>query len=117
MAITFDPKKILFESDTTSFLKLGEHAAEAKLSLSKFKLAKYQKIEEIWGTLGWAKDRKLEVRGKITLSRTGGGDSYAGITKEIAQLLVAQNVEIAKISQIKQRFIDLNDVVFKDDPK
>lgn len=116
MAITFKPKEILFESETMNFIQLGENAGESLLSEAQFKLAKYQKINEIWGTLGWADNRKLELSGEITISKNGG-PSHEGITKEIAELLQVQNVEIDEISQIKERFIDLNSLVFKNAPK
>lgn len=115
MALEFNLKEIAFESKEYSFLKIGGEAKSDKLSVYDFKNSKYKKIEEIWGTLGWANDKFLAANGKIKFSEYGNF-RHKGVTKETAELLKEQNVEIHDQSDIKERFIDLSEIEFLNVP-
>ena len=115
MDLKFKPSEISFESGEYSFLKIGGSAGSDELDIYDFKNAKYKKIEKIWGTLGWANDKQLAATGKIKFSEFGNFDHH-GITKETVDLLRDQNVEIHDCSDIKERFIDLSEIVFLNVP-
>lgn len=108
--------KVTFEKDGYSFIKIGKEADLDVLNTEDFRNSKYKKIDAIWGTLGWADDRKLSAKGDIQFSIEGNTE-HRGVTKEIASLLQAQNVEVKTPESIKERFVDLSKVQFGNLPK
>jgi hypothetical protein len=115
MALNFDLNEITFEQQGYSFLKIGEEAKTGDFDINDFKNSKYKKIDKIWGTLGWADDKHLAASGNITFSETGNFD-HEGVTKETADLLKQQNVEILDYSDICERFIDFSEITFLNIP-
>ncbi|PHR48045.1 MAG: hypothetical protein COA32_05830 [Fluviicola sp.] len=116
MALNFNLNEITFEHQEYSFLKIGGEAKSTKLGIYDFKKSKYKKINEIWGTLGWANDKHLVASGKIKFSEQGNID-HKGVTKETVDLLKEQNVEIEKYSDIRERFIDFSAITFLNIPE
>ena len=115
MALQFDLNQILFEQEDFSFFKIGKEATSNALQARDFKNSKYKKINQIWGTLGWANDKPLVTSGKIKFSENGNID-HKGVTKETVELLKEQNVEIEEFSDIRERFIDLSEINFQNIP-
>ena len=116
MALKHRMSSVTFESDGLSFLKIGKEATLDTVSLDDFKNSKYKKIDKIWGTLGWANDNPLEATGTVEFSQDGNFE-HRGITAQITELLNAQNVEIGAPNEIRERFIDLSTINFKNIPK
>lgn len=116
MALNFDLNEITFEHQEYSFLKIGGEAKTKVLEINDFKKSKYKKINEIWGTLGWADDKHLAATGKIKFSEHGNID-HKGVTKETVDLIKEQNVEIENYSEIKERFIDFSEIEFLNVPE
>lgn len=115
MATSFQFNDIRFESEQYSFLKIGEHADTVDLPLQAFKNSRYRKINELWGTLGWADDRPLIGSGSISFSRVGNTE-HRGVTAEMVELLLAQNVEIDSVKDVRERFIDLSQLQVENVP-
>lgn len=116
MALNFELNEITFEHQEYSFLKIGGEAKTTTLGINDFKKSKYKKINEIWGTLGWANDKHLAATGTIKFSEYGNTD-HQGVTKETVDLIKEQNVEIENESDIRERFIDFSEIEFLNVPE
>ncbi len=116
MALKFRIKDIAFNKAKHSFLKIGAQAKEDILSIANFRAAKKEVREGFWGTLGWADDRPLSATGNIVFSENGT-DSHRGVTKELANIIMAQNPDVQDPKDIRERFISLSEAKFQNLPK
>jgi hypothetical protein len=116
MALSFKIKEIAFNKKDYSFLQIGALAKKNDFTIQDFKLSKKEKIDGLWGTLGWADDRPLTASGEINFSENGC-DTHRGVTKELAEIIMKQNPDVQDVSQIRERFIDLSSVEFKNLPR
>lgn len=115
MALSFSIKDIAFNKKKYSFLQIGAKAVKNELTVENFSLSKKEKIDALWGTLGWADNRPFTAKGNIVFSENGNLE-HRGVTKELAEILVKQNPDISDLSQIRERFIDLSAVEFQNLP-
>lgn len=115
MALEFNIADIHFNEQKLDFLKIGPLAKSDEVTLSEFKASKSEKIDGLWGTLGWADDRPVLASGTIFFSENGTL-AHRGVTKELAQFIRDQNPDIENLSDIRERFIDLSTCQFHDVP-
>ena len=116
MAITQALNQIRYQLDDSEFLQIGDINALNQLTDEKFKLSKFNKISEIWGTLGWLNNQSIEGQGEVTFSKDGNY-THRGITKEIASILIDQNIEVKSPKDIRERFISLTNLKLSNAPK
>ncbi|MBK6264437.1 hypothetical protein JKA74_05260 [Marivirga sp. S37H4] len=98
---------------STNFIPLGNHHAfglsqieeiEARLPFSKT-----EKINEIWGTLGWKDDKLFQEQGIIEFSESGQLTEAKGATLRQIEMLYDIYPEIpVKKNKVRERYIDLN---------
>ncbi len=104
-----------FSNGSTNFIPLGDHKnlalAEIKAIEAKLYLSKTEKVEEIWGTLGWKDDSLFQERGEIKFSASGQTEEAKGATLRQIEMLYDIYSEIPlKNQKVRERYIDLNEL-------
>ncbi|PTB97368.1 hypothetical protein C9994_03275 [Marivirga lumbricoides] len=107
-----DPK---LSNGTTHFIPLGNFKRldqpqiqdiEAHLPFSKT-----EKIEKIWGTLGWKDDKPFHERGVVKFSESGQLTEAKGATLKQIEMLYDIYPEIPLHNhRVRERYIDLDDL-------
>jgi hypothetical protein len=116
MGMRAETYEVLFEENDKSFLKIGAAAKTDEYSMEEFSISKKEKIENLWGTLGWRNDRPLAAKGSLDFSKNGNEKHY-GVTAELAELIRLQNPDIEEVKEIRERFINLSEVEVENLPE
>ncbi len=83
----------------------------------KLRRERYQKVPELWATLGWNHHNKaLKPGGKIRFSKKGNYDS-SSITLEMVKCIRDSLPAGIKKEHVLERYIDLTEVDFKWEPE
>jgi len=108
----------LFNYKNASFLPLGEPYQElddySRSQLyRKVKHQHFGKLDSIWGTLGWLKNKKFNLLGNVTYSENGNLNSKGSTLEEIKSIWQFNPLANEEGFIVKERFINLDEVDFE----
>ncbi len=110
-----------FSNGITNFVPLGNHPSfspEQKLTIeAHLPFSKTEKIEQIWGTLGWKDDQLFEENGTLQFSKDGNLTDASGATLQQIKMLYDIYPEIpVNGNRVRERYIDLNNLAINTPP-
>ncbi len=107
-----------FSNGRTNFIPLGNHFSfsdeQQRLIEAHLPFSKTEKIEQIWGTLGWKDDKLFEENGSLQFSESGQLTEAKGATLQQIKMLYDIYPEIPiNGNRVRERYIDLNKLQIK----
>jgi hypothetical protein len=107
-----------FSNGRTNFIPLGNHSSlsdeQKQFIEAHLPFSKTEKIEKIWGTLGWKDDKLFEENGTLQFSENGQLNEAKGATLQQIKMLYDIYPEIpVNDNRVRERYIDLDDLKIK----
>lgn len=104
-----------FSNGRTNFIPLGNHYSlseeQKRVIEAHLPFSKTERINQIWGTLGWKDDKMFEENGTLQFSEKGQLTEAKGATLQQIKMLYDIYPEIpVNGNKVRERYIDLNDL-------